>query len=860
MADSLADLWEEATGTVDTIGFLELNTIPVGSSESGTSVSFANSPGSPLDIDGNLGAPDESQPLNDDEWSLMMLGIAAADVTMGNAGKNRFGTLPSGECFLYETDFYNRIHLSPTQFSLGNVLSDTTVQFQVWNAFFIEESLMVIDETGTTSLTLNEPTPPGPATATYPALAEFQYTIDVDDVGPAEISAEYLFRFSEDIDAKCLDFSTGETLSGALATTWGISDSWTISFWYKPTSTTDNTIFTVDPPSGSFNSIQFGYEFSTLSYRVRIVDQGFAGDIKVRDYPTEVPDLGEWVHFTIIKAASGPEADALRLYRNGQIVSWVVIGADDHVDQLDSIRTLELFGSSTISATGQGRMHSWALWPVELLDSEIAAIYNFGEGRTADLRVASGAYNTTSLLRRFYRLGKEGEPDLGRDLGNLPRDLSVSVGITDADVFEDAPANVAGIGWPSASASLPVTGSRISLFPHCPQRGYTEGLMWKTNIIEAWDGAEQRIRVRKLPRQKFQIEYLIDEQIERTSAQNALVGNIGRSYGVPLFHFSRPLDADATIGQNAVFVTTANADFRESTAESVGLAVLWRAYDDFEVVTIAIGGVNPTTIGFTQPLIKNHDAATTIIMPIQVSLLNDGAGWQTYQSGSLQRFNCEWLAEEVTDLADLSGLQTHDGTVVFDDPNFMSGDTLDESLKGKFEVFDSGSGAFVSLPRRLSPEVTLTKGFETLNEADSFVLRQRIYGLLGRQKTFYIPSFRNDFNLVTAIGAADVNLDVTPTGYARFNEDTLEPFGDVMIERTNGARFFRKIVGVTVGVGLPDREELEINTSLGEIIPIADVKRISYLYKVRLNSDTVEILHLDRGVYSVRIPLAGVRV
>ncbi len=859
MADTLADFLEEATGAFDLIGFRELNTVPVDSSEPGISVSFANVMGSPLDNPGKLAAPDETPPLSEDGWEDMILAAPFADIVLGNPGKNRLGTLPGNLCILYEGDFYGRIHISPSRFALGNVLTDTNVQFEIWNGFFTPQNLNSILEFGTSSLTLNQPTPPGVAPTILPTLGSFTYDVDVDELGPAEIDALYTFQFGPEPDSKCVDFSTSETLE-SLADNWKVSDEWTISLWWKPTTTSTTSVFSVRPPTGSFNIIDFSYTLVTNSYRVKITDHADPGDIKTRDYPTEVPDLDTWVNFTIVKSASGPEADALRLYRNGVIVAWTVIGVDDHVDQLESTRTLILTGVTAGSSTGQGRMHSWGQWTIELTDAEILAIYNQGAGDIANWTINSGDYISAADLRRYYRLGMKPSPDIGEDLGNLPRDLTGGSGITDADIMADAPTNPSSTGWVTSAPTLEITGQRITLFGHCPQRGYIEGLLWKTNIIESWDGSEQRIRSRRLPRQKFDMEYLIDGSKERAVAQNSLFGGIGKAFGVPLFHFARSLNSDMAIGETVVQVTTTNADFRDSTAETKELAVLWRDFDDFEVVQIAVGGVAAGSVTLERPVAQAHDAATTSLIPIQVSVLNDNSGWQTYQTGEVQKFRCEWMTEESTDLADLSGLATHDGTVVFDDPNFIDGNTIEEGLKGKFQIFDSETGKFASLDRRLSPQLNFMKGFETHTEAESFLLRKRLYGLLGRQKSFYVPSWRKDFELVNAIGAADTNIDVVPVDYSRFNPTGHAPFGDIMIELNDGTRFFRKIISATVGIGAPAREELEIDSSLGQTVSVSEIKRISYLYKVRLNSDVVEIHHIDRGVYSVRIPLAGVRV
>lgn len=401
---------------------------------------------------------------------------------------------------------------------------------------------------------------------------------------------------------------------------------------------------------------------------------------------------------------------------------------------------------------------------------------------------------------------------------------------------------------------LLVTGTRVVTFAHCPQRPIREGIEFRTDVLEAYDGAEQRIRGRKLPRQQFEYRYLLSEQFERAFALNAISGFQGQSFGVPIFIFQRPLLVDAAINDTVIQVDTTNADFRASTATDARLIILWRDFDDFEVAQVAVGGIAAGSITLQRPLVQNHDAATTLVMPIQIMLGRDPAEWGR-TSNNVTTLSVGWLSREVASLGDLTSLPTHLGLPVFSGLNFM-GQTLDEKVTRKYTIFDNGSGEFEAIFGRVIAELGTVKGFEARGAADTFTLREIIYGLNGKQTTFFLPSFRPDFNLITTIGAADLNIEVSPADYTRFL-NTQDPWGDIMIRLNDGTDFFRNVTASVEGTG-PAKEIISIDSSLGQVVTAADVDFICYLHRARFNSDKIELEHIRVGEISVRVPVAGV--
>lgn len=406
----------------------------------------------------------------------------------------------------------------------------------------------------------------------------------------------------------------------------------------------------------------------------------------------------------------------------------------------------------------------------------------------------------------------------------------------------------------SEAPLLLVTGTRIVAFAHCPQRPIREGIEFRSDILEAYDGTEQRIRVRKLPRQQFEYRYLLSDPLERAIALNTLSGFHGRGFAVPIFVFQRDLLADAAATDTVLIVDTTNADFRSSTATVRQLVVLWRDYDDFEITEVGVGGVAAGSITLARPLVDGHSASNTVVIPMQVMFGRDPVERSSTPNG-VTTLAVGWLSEDVADLGDLTSLPTHAGLPVFSDLNFMD-QSLDEKITRKYDIFDNESGSFEVLFGRIISELGTVKGFFAKTAATAFTLREILYGLKGKQTTFFLPSFQNDFNLLVTIGAADTGIEVSPAGYTQFL-DGQDPWGDIMIRLKDGTDFFRNITNAVEATG-PDREILTMDSSLGQVVTVAQIDFICYLHRARLNTDKVELEYHRVDDVSVRVPIAGV--
>jgi hypothetical protein len=91
----------------------------------------------------------------------------------------------------YKNIFYYRILIEPKFFDVGNLVSQQTRTFKVFNAYFNDVDLLSINASNDGGILLSGPSAP----RTMAQLQELEYEITLPTDGPTDINAEYLFDF-----------------------------------------------------------------------------------------------------------------------------------------------------------------------------------------------------------------------------------------------------------------------------------------------------------------------------------------------------------------------------------------------------------------------------------------------------------------------------------------------------------------------------------------------------------------------------------------------------------------------------------------------------------------------------------------
>lgn len=382
---------------------------------------------------------------------------------------------------------------------------------------------------------------------------------------------------------------------------------------------------------------------------------------------------------------------------------------------------------------------------------------------------------------------------------------------------------------------LSVKGSRIVVWPYPPQHGVTEALEWNTNIMRAKAG-EQRIALRDAPRQSFEFSYFMTER-QASRARATMYGWGSNLYGIPVWTEATGIGALAS-GSSYVPANTAASDLRVGT-----YMLVWENDEKFEAVQIASMDAGGVTTAL--PTVNDFTAAFTIPMRYARS---DGLSLNRGPN-SLVKADSSFTVTDNFDLGASIGFPQHDGIDVMTDINYFV-DSYDERVERVVDTIDNGFGNVYTKPKFDYPDETFTVTWETKSLAELWRLRKWLFGLKGKWKTFWLPSPGNDLTLVVDASAGDTGIEVMSIDYALFFQTRT-----IRIQRNNGTTTYHNITG---GVTLGNVDTLSIVGSLGASTLISEVSKISFMHKVRLDTDRIEISHDMNRTAIVKVPVIEV--
>lgn len=398
--------------------------------------------------------------------------------------------------------------------------------------------------------------------------------------------------------------------------------------------------------------------------------------------------------------------------------------------------------------------------------------------------------------------------------------------------------------------TVPIEIQRIVLFGLEPELPFSEELEFVSTVNRSKDGTEKRASIRPLPRVAWDFEYLAEEGDEAQILENLLFDYQARSFGVPGWFFDSFLTTAATAGDTSVAVdSTAYRDYRVG-----GLAVVFTSQGVFDVVEITTIGA--TSLAFSSPLVGSY-AVGTKVLPLSPSLVSPRVDQGRYPVG-LQRLRLRFTAiDNSVDLADFSAFSTYKGRLLLDRDNSLRGATVPGSFVQAIVEQDGAAG----LVYRETSVDRHRRGYQLILRAEGrqavWEMRRMVYGLRGRAISFYVPRASDDLTPVADLLNASAALSVANVGYANFVR-ARAPKNEIRISFVDGSTPLLRTI-TDAATSTPAIDVLTVDTPWPSTITPAEISRIEYVEKVRLDTDRVRIEYDRSGVRARLIaPLVGV--
>lgn len=401
--------------------------------------------------------------------------------------------------------------------------------------------------------------------------------------------------------------------------------------------------------------------------------------------------------------------------------------------------------------------------------------------------------------------------------------------------------------------SVPISGSRIVMFPYQPNAPLDETLEFLTEVLTAVDGTEQRIALRKNPRQVFNFTVMADNDRERQRISNLLFDWQGRVFGLPVWAESTRLTSDVSVNDTTINVTsTANADYRTGD-----LAIVLKDDDTFDALTVA--STTSTSITFSSEITNAYTAGDSdvLVMPLRTVFCESAVTRSKYKVGP-EEFQLTFrVIDNDADLADTTGWTSHpsnskvilDGSVKGVALNVVRG-RHQGRLERRLVEIDSKTGLFTqSSPWNRSKDTEPLNVF-VYDRALLWDVRQLLHALRGQQVSFYLPTFFPDVTVNSAVVSGGSTLQIVNAGYSQYSGDRV-PRNLIRLTTTGGDEYIASVSSASevdadteaLAVVVLLKNQVAAGPTWPDNIAVEDIERVDFVQKVRLASDSVTISH-----------------
>jgi hypothetical protein len=433
----------------------------------------------------------------------------------------------------------------------------------------------------------------------------------------------------------------------------------------------------------------------------------------------------------------------------------------------------------------------------------------------------------------------------------IPTDATgLTIDITDLDsldtlelrtvnvqIHADAPINISAL----FTFDMQYGGTAVSfiavladILPIQPETPVAEKLEWKTDIIQNYDGTEQRIALRPRPRRYFQMSLVLLNDADRKLLYDKLYQVATRELIVPTVQYQSRLKVKTVVADNKIYTNTRRADLR--AGEKV---VIRTRAGQFYIYTI--DEVFPTYVTITTALSQALPVGSIITNAFGTRLPNKSALAMASISGSVNlnltvvnpRDQVAWPDSGVV-------VPTfNDKPLLLRNPD-ASGATS-EAFDVGLDIIDNVTGKPQYFTNFVQPFMEGARKYlvQTLFEPDDLEMwRGFLDAIRGQQKSFYTPTYREDLIFYDAGDFLTGSIDVVGAEYPTLYADS-ESYRQLEIETSIGTYHVKVVAADNNG----PFSTLRFATPISDDLTGVEVIRISYLMLVRLANDTVTLTH-----------------
>lgn len=394
---------------------------------------------------------------------------------------------------------------------------------------------------------------------------------------------------------------------------------------------------------------------------------------------------------------------------------------------------------------------------------------------------------------------------------------------------------------PLEFVSLPILGIRARLWPFRVnwKDGFETTLDYKTDIIQAGDGTEQRIATRQTPRKAFRFTSLVNEGDWRTFVRQMNVWQ-GRATIVAEYPKFARLSATAIDGQGFLTVEEVPDWLVPGTLLVLmekGREPLLRTVDDISGNLVALTGI----------VSGEWRAGLKVFKGLSGRLNNSISASQYRNNTAVVTLNFDAdPGREIYPDAGVPDVVHRGREVLLKRPNWR--EQLQPSFEVAREIVDYGTGRIDQyLPFEFSDRyhkaTYLGRNSVEVDEIERFFRRQ-----MGQQGEFFMPTWTEDIQIMSPVEATTSNLRVAGPMFGRdYADDPV--YRDLIIWFHDGTYLLRTVQSIYEVTDIIGNDS---NIQVTEPFPFAftpeSISQICWMPLWRLASDGITLAHVTNTV------------
>ena len=381
------------------------------------------------------------------------------------------------------------------------------------------------------------------------------------------------------------------------------------------------------------------------------------------------------------------------------------------------------------------------------------------------------------------------------------------------------------------------------VFPFPPLVDIKETLETFTKVIRANDGSEQRICIRKVPRQSFDFDIFLNNRVEMALLDSLLFATQKRHWKLPIWS-DKTLHTDTiTGGEDTITLDTSYADYRNGA-----LAVIWQSPTVFEVVEVET--IYPTYLQLAD-VISGTFTGIKYIMPCRLAqMISPVVGQQQSRFEGTRTFS--FMVMDNVLLTGHTAGTTYLTEEVVTTPSLI-GDMEEGNSDADVSIQDYGMGRFDYFSE--SDYNILSRSYRRRNitRAECWAFRLWLHSFYGQQNIKWFPTFRDDLTLISPIDSADDSFEIEHIRLAELvGVNALR--NHLAFVLSDGTQIYKQISSITEPSS--GNELVTMSATLGQDVAADDI--VCFLEKCRLASDKIEIVWKNERENECDLTIMGV--